>query len=182
MLDIRLIREQPDFVKERLATRGGDDAAKVDELLLINSQWRSGETKVQEYRALKKSKSEEVRVLLESGGPPEILQLTQKTSKQLDVDITTLEGQIAEWKLRQQNLLLQIPNLPHCECAVWQGRKRQSGDESSWGEKPALGETALDHVSLGEKLKLFDLERAAKLSGSGFICFTGQRARNWSAR
>ena len=43
--------------------------------------------------------------------------------------------------------------------------------------KPALGEPVLDHVALGTQLKLFDLERAAKLSGSGFICFTGAGAR-----
>ncbi len=47
----------------------------------------------------------------------------------------------------------------------------------SWGEKPALSGPVLDHVALGTQLKLFDLERAAKLSGSGFICFTGAGAR-----
>ena len=47
----------------------------------------------------------------------------------------------------------------------------------SWGEKPALSEPVLDHVTLGTQLKLFDLERAAKLSGSGFICFTGAGAK-----
>ncbi len=47
----------------------------------------------------------------------------------------------------------------------------------SWGEKPSITGEVLDHVALGTRLKLFDLERAAKLSGSGFICFTGQGAR-----
>ena len=47
----------------------------------------------------------------------------------------------------------------------------------SWGEKPALGDSAQDHVELGTRLNLFDLERAAKLSGSGFICFTGAGAK-----
>ena len=51
MLDIRLIREQPDFVKSRLATRGGDDAAKIDEVLRVDAERRKAETKVQEYRA-----------------------------------------------------------------------------------------------------------------------------------
>jgi len=176
MLDIRLIREQPDFVKSRLVIRGGDDAAKIDEVFRINDEWRRGETKVQEYRALKKGKSEEVRVLIESGGPPEILQLTQKTSKRLDVDIAALERQIAEWKLRQQNLLLQIPNLPHADVPF--GKDASANPlVRSWGEKPELSDPVLDHVALGSKLKLFDLERAAKLSGSGFICFTGAGAK-----
>jgi seryl-tRNA synthetase len=46
-----------------------------------------------------------------------------------------------------------------------------------WGTKPKLAGKALDHVALGEKLKILDLERATKLSGSGFICFTGAGAR-----
>jgi seryl-tRNA synthetase len=176
MLDIRLIREQPDFVKSRLVIRGGDDAAKIDEVFRINDEWRRGETKVQEYRALKKGKSEEVRVLIESGGPPEILQLTQQTSKQLDVDIAALERQIAEWKLRQQNLLLQIPNLPHADVPF--GKDASANPlVRSWGEKPELSDPVLDHVALGTQLKLFDLERAVKLSGSGFICFTGAGAK-----
>src|SRR5438309_2274036 len=47
----------------------------------------------------------------------------------------------------------------------------------SWGEKPKLHGEVLDHLALGTKLKLLDLERAAKLSGSGFICFTGAGAK-----
>jgi seryl-tRNA synthetase len=47
----------------------------------------------------------------------------------------------------------------------------------SWGEKPNLTGKILDHVAIGEERGLFDLERAAKLSGSGFICFTGAGAR-----
>ena len=54
MLDIRLIREQPDFVKERLATRGGDDAAKIDEILRMDSDLRRGTTALQQLVAERK--------------------------------------------------------------------------------------------------------------------------------
>jgi seryl-tRNA synthetase len=47
----------------------------------------------------------------------------------------------------------------------------------TWGDKPNLRGTVLDHVALGEKLKILDLERAAKISGSGFVCFTGAGAK-----
>jgi seryl-tRNA synthetase len=73
-------------------------------------------------------------------------------------------------------LLLQIPNLPHANVPIGTNSS-ENPVVRSWGEKPALGGAILDHIALGEKLKLFDLERAAKLSGSGFICFTGQGAR-----
>ena len=175
MLDIRLIREKPDFVRARLATRSGGDDAMIDQLILINQQWRAGEAKVQEFRASKKAKSEEVRMLLESGGPAPLLEQAQNTSKGLDENISALEQQIVAAKLRQNELLLQIPNLPHENVPIG---KDPSANKivRSWGEKPKLKET-LDHVALGEKLKLLDLQRAARLSGSGFICFTAAGAK-----
>jgi seryl-tRNA synthetase len=75
----------------------------------------------------------------------------------------------------QRNLLLEIPNLPHESVPVG---KDPSANRlvRSWGEKPQLSDPS-DHVALGERLKILDLERAAKLSGSDFICFTGVGAR-----
>jgi seryl-tRNA synthetase len=176
MLDIRLIREKPDFVRARLATRGGGDDEMIDQLILINQQWRAGEAKVQEFRASKKAKSEEVRMLLESGGPAPLLEQAQNTSKGLEENISALEQQIAAAKLRQDELLLQIPNLPHESVPL--GKDPGANVVArSWGEKPKLYGEVLDHLALGTKLKLLDLERAAKLSGSGFICFTGAGAK-----
>src|SRR5207245_686846 len=69
-----------------------------------------------------------------------------------------------------------IPNLPHEN--VPEGKDPSANRiVRSWGEKPKTGGEVLDHVALGEKLKLFDLERAAKLSGSGFVCVTGAGAK-----
>src|SRR5207249_2277278 len=75
----------------------------------------------------------------------------------------------------ERDLLLEIPNLPHQSVPIG---KDPSANRvvRSWGKKPQLSEPA-DHVALGAKLKLFDLERAAKLSGSDFICFTGAGAK-----
>ncbi len=176
MLDIRLIREKPDFVRERLSTRGGDDATKIDELLRIDRQRRAGEAKVQEFRAEKKAKSEEVRLLLQSGGKPELLKRAQDTSKGLELDIATLDRQIAELDIKQRELLLEMPNVPHP--SVPEGKDASANKVvREWGKKPQFTGKVLDHVALGEKLKILDLERATKLSGSGFICFTGAGAR-----
>jgi len=73
-------------------------------------------------------------------------------------------------------MLLEIPNLPHLKVAYREGRPVPI----RWcvrGERNQNSDDALDHVTIGRNLKLFDLERAAKLSGSGFICFTGVGAR-----
>jgi seryl-tRNA synthetase len=90
--------------------------------------------------------------------------------------IVDLEKRTASFDEQQRNLLLEVPNLPHESVPVG---KDPSANKvvREWGKKPKLAGKALDHVALGEKLKILDLERATKLSGSGFICFTGAGAR-----
>jgi seryl-tRNA synthetase len=72
--------------------------------------------------------------------------------------------------------LLNIPNLPHANAPVGT-TAAENPVVRSWGEQPQFDHPVLDHVALGAKLNLFDAERATKLSGSGFICFTGAGAR-----
>jgi seryl-tRNA synthetase len=90
--------------------------------------------------------------------------------------IVDLNQRTASFDEQQRNLLLEIPNLPHESVPIG---KDPSANKviREWGKKPKLAGKVLDHVALGEKLKILDLERATKLSGSGFICFTGAGAR-----
>src|SRR5204863_7062604 len=90
--------------------------------------------------------------------------------------IVDLDQRSASFDEQQRNLLLEIPNLPHESVPLG---KDPSANKvvREWGTKPKLAGKALDHVALGEKLKILDLERATKLSGSGFIFFTGAGAR-----
>src|SRR5881296_3319175 len=152
MLDIRLIRENPDFVRERLATRGGGDEAQIEEVLRVDAERRKTQTELQRLQ------SERNRLSREIGG--QIIDLNASANG--------LDGQ-------QKDLLLEIPNLPHESVPIG---KDPSANRvvRSWGKKPQLTKPA-DHVALGAKLKLFDLERAAKLSGSDFICFTAAGAK-----
>ena len=172
MLDIRLIREQPDFVKSRLATRGGDDAAKIDEVLRVDAERRKAETALQQCNADRKRLSKEIGGKRAKGEPTEEI---EARVRDIGTEIAQLNEQTSAADEQQRQLLLTIPNLPHADAPVG----KDAADNPvirSWGEKPELKEP-LDHVALGTKLKLFDLERAAKLSGSGFICFTGAGAR-----
>jgi seryl-tRNA synthetase len=173
MLDIRLIREQPDFVKSRLATRGGDDAMKIDEVLKIDADRRKNETALQQFNAERNRLSKDVGA--KRSGGEDATKLIDRVNQIAD-DIGRLEADVAVDAGLQEGLLLQIPNLPHESVPIG---KDPSANlvVRSWGDKPQLTGAILDHVALGEKLKLFDLERAAKLSGSGFICFTGAGAK-----
>src|ERR1700747_1586331 len=109
MLDIRLIREKPDFVRERLATRGGGDEAKIDEVLNVDAERRRGETELQKLRAeqnklskeigARRARREDATVLIRRANPlaDEIDRLADKL------------GVLQSENLERQ-VLLQIPN------------------------------------------------------------------------
>ena len=173
MLDIRLIREQPDFVKSRLATRGGGDEAKIDEVLAVDAERRKMETALQQCNADRKRLSKEIGAARargeDSGELEERVRLIGDESAELVRQTATAEE-------RQRDLLLNIPNLPHPGAPIGTSAANNPVVRS-WGEKPHFDFPVLDHVALGIGLKLFDPERATKLSGSGFISFTGAGAR-----
>src|SRR6266478_823601 len=172
MLDIRLIREKPDSVRERLATRGGDDGAKIDELLRVDAERRKLETALQHLNAERRRLSKEIGEKRAASGATAEL---QARVREIGNEIIDLNKRTSVAEEEQNNLLLEIANLPHESVPIGKdpGANRVV---RSWGEKPRLTDPA-DHVALGAKLKLFDLERAAKLSGSGFICFTDAGAK-----
>lgn len=173
MLDIRLIREQPEFVKERLATRNGDDAAKIDEVLRVDAERRKAETELQQLNADRKRLSKEIGGKRARGEASEEL---ETSVREMGERISAVNEQTAVAEERQKILLLNIPNLPHTAAPIGTSAS-DNPVVRTWGEKPQFTGAVLDHVAIGERLQLFDLERASKLSGSGFICFTGQGAR-----
>src|SRR6266404_4251141 len=144
MLDIRLIREKPDFVRERLATRGSGDEAKIDELLRLDSDRRKSETDLQ------RSQSERNRLSKEIGAR----RSRKEPSEELEAEVRKIGEQIAGLTQRanaldkeQRNLLLDIPNLPHASVPIGQDPSANRVVRS-WGPKPQLT-NALDHVALG---------------------------------
>ena len=172
MLDIRLIREKPDFVRERLATRGGGDDAKIDDVLRVDVERRKAETALQQLNADRKRLSKEVGGKKSRG--EETGELEQRV-RQIGEQIADLTTRAMAAEEEQNDLLLRIANLPHETVPI--GKDAVANRVMRmWGEKPQLSKPD-DHVTLGTKLNLLDMERAAKLSGSGFICFTGTGAR-----
>jgi len=175
MLDIRLIREKPDFVRERLATRGGGDEAKIDEVLRLDLVVRKAQTELQKLYAERNRLSKEIGVLRSKGeSATDLIRRVNENAALINRREQELAADGSE--ILQQDLLLEIPNLPHANVPL--GKDPSANVVArSWGERPKLRGEVLDHLALGTKLKLLDLDRAAKLSGSGFICFTGAGAK-----
>src|SRR5436305_4721031 len=172
MLDIRLIREKPDFVRDRLATRGSGDGAKIEEVLRIDAERRKSETELQGLQSERNRLSKEIGAKRSRKESSEELEARVRQIGEQIVDLTQRASAFDE---AQRSLLLETPNLPHESVPIG---KDPSANRvvRTWGDKPRLTKP-LDHVALGTRLNLFDLDRAAKLSGSGFICFTGAGAK-----
>ena len=175
MLDIKLIREKTDFVRQRLATRGAGDELKVDELLKLDEQRRKLLSEVETLKAQRNRVSKEIGALM---GQKKITEAEAKKAetKDLGEKIAALDKQAAESEAGRDVLMLQLPNLPHESVVIGTSAEdnpeiRVHGGKADFAFKPK------SHVELCESLKLVDFARGAKLSGSGFLLYT-----NWGAR
>ncbi len=173
MLDIRFIRDQPDLVRSRLASRGPGLESAVEEILEIDRQRRAAETRFQQMQGDRKRLSKEIGQKRAKGEDSAAL---EAQSKALGEEIDRHNHDAAQLEAEQRTLLLKTPNLPHENCPPG----RESADNPVvriWGVPPKFDFAAKSHVELGAQHGLFDFERAAKVAGSGFVCYFGVGAR-----
>ncbi|MGZ4975309.1 MAG: serine--tRNA ligase [Limisphaerales bacterium] len=175
MLDIKLIREKTDFVRERLATRNAGDEKKIDEILALDEQRRKHLIEVEQLKATRNRVSKEIGALMGQKKTAEA-EAKKTETRQIGDKISELDKQVAEVEQKLEAVLLQIPNLPNEKVKI--GKTSEDNPEVRvWGDKAAMTFKPKTHVELCEKLKLVDFARATKISGSGFILYT-----NWGAR
>jgi seryl-tRNA synthetase len=175
MLDIKLIRDQPDHVRERLAARGAGDEEKIGEVLSLDEQRRKALAEVEQLKAERNRVSKEIGALMGQKKLEEA-EARKKQTRDIGDRIATLDRQIAEVESARDMMLLRLPNLPHAKVALG----KTAADNPTvrvWGDKPTHAFKPKSHVELCESLKLVDFARGAKLSGSGFLLYT-----NWGAR
>jgi seryl-tRNA synthetase len=175
VLDIKLIRDQPDQVRQRLAARGAGDQAHVDELLHLDERRRAGLARVEGLKAQRKRQSKDVGALMAQQKHAET-EVMRTEIRQLGDQIAALDLEVESMERAQRNTLLQIPNLPHESVPVG-GGAAENVEVRSWGQKQTFPFAPKGHVELCELLGLVDFARGAKLSGSGFLLYTGWGAR-----
>ena len=173
MLDIRLLRENPGQIKERLQNRGGSLASQVDAVLEIDEQRRNAETERQKLQSDRNRISKEIGMAKKKGEDTSTIEAEVRGIGQR-IDQIGKDADEADEK--QRNLLLQIPNLPHEACPV--GTSAEDNPEvRAWGNKPTFNFAPKDHVSLGQTLGILDFEAGAKISGSAFVVYRAAGAR-----
>lgn len=166
MIDINLLRKDPDLVRTALTNRQKDSSI-VDKVLDIDKNYRSVLSEVEKLRADQNSLSREFK------GKPTDDQLKKATDlkeklKKLEVDLKEIEA--------KQNLILEeIPNIPSEDTPVGKD-DTDNVVYKTVGQVPKFDFQPLDHADLGEKLDIIDIKKAAKLSGSRFGYFKGQGA------
>ncbi len=172
MLDIRVIRENPDLVKERLKTRGGDHWKLVDEVLACDETRRAAETAKQAFQGSRKTISKQIGGLKAKGIDTAELEAEVRG---INDTIVGLDAEAEAASSKQSDLLLNIPNLPHDACPA-------GSDETAnpvvreWGPKPDLAEPK-DHVELALAHKLISWDDGIRIAGSGFVVYRGRGAK-----
>ncbi|MER5497923.1 MULTISPECIES: serine--tRNA ligase [unclassified Streptomyces] len=168
MIDLRLLREDPDRVRASQRARG-EDVGLVDALLSADELRRSSGVRFDELRSEQKSLGK----LIPKASPEERSELL-KRAEQLKTEVKAADAAQAEADAEAKSLMLQIGNIVHEDVPVGgeedfvvletHGTIRDFGAE---GFEPK------DHLELGEKLGAIDMERGAKVSGSRFYYLTG---------
>lgn len=171
MLDLRMIRQNPEKVRQALKNRGED--APLDELLEVDAQRRALLGEVEQLKAKRNSVSEEIaRLKREKQDAQSLVEEMRAVSQQIKV----MDGELRELEARLQDLLLRIPNIPHESVHV--GTSEEDNIEiRRWGEPREFDFEPLPHWELGVKLDIIDFERAAKVTGSRFYFLKGLGAR-----
>ncbi|MEN9734614.1 MAG: serine--tRNA ligase [Limisphaerales bacterium] len=175
MLDIKLLREKADWVRERLATRHAGDEARVTEILSLDERRRSALTEAEQLKAARNSASKEIGALM---GQKKVAEAEARKAEVRTIGdrIAELDRLSAEAETQRDAIMAMIPNLPHASVAL--GRDAADNPEIRvHGTPRGFDFKPLNHIELCERLRLIDFARGAKLSGSGFLLYTGWGAR-----
>lgn len=171
MLPIETIRNNPETVEKQLNSKG--ETIAISEILNIDTFYRKQMGEANDLRALRNKVSDEIAEAKRAGeDSDDAIQAMRKVSQQ----IKDLEEKTQASKTELDGHLLSLPNLPHASVPIGTNEK-DNPLVREWGESPKYEFKPKNHLELGESLGLFDFERSAKISGSGFPLYIGKGAK-----
>jgi seryl-tRNA synthetase len=172
MLDIRIIRDNHLLVQENIKRRGGNHWKLIDDVLACDEKRRAAETEKQVLQSQRKQIAKQIGM---AKGKGEDTTAAEAEARTINAKIEALDTEVEATTLRQNDLLLHLPNMTHENCPV-------GADETAnpvvreWGAKPGIAEPK-DHVELALLHKLVDWDDATRIAGSGFAVYRGKGAR-----
>lgn len=170
-LDLHVLRNETDRVREGLRRRGED--VDLDRLVSLDESHRRLLTESESLKAERNARSKEIGEMVRDGREEEAEALKREMREVAD-RIKALDEEAVAHKETLDSLLLETPNLPHP--SVPAGGPDANRVVREWGEPPAFDFEPRPHWEVGEGLGILDLERAAKVAGSGFVGLVGEGA------
>ncbi len=171
MLDLKFISENAELVKQ--AVKDKNEKADIDRIIELDNKRKELIQDVESRKAERNKATGEIAKLKKAGQDASEL---IGAMKKLGQDISELDDRRRDVENELKEILLTVPNIPDKDTPV--GSTEDDNVEiKSWGEKPKFDFTPAPHWEIGEKMGLFDLPAGAKISGSGFILYTGRGAR-----
>ena len=174
MMDVKLIRENPEAVVASLKRRGAiDKISLVSEAAKADSDWRRYKTEVDRLRHRQNELTAEVAALKKKGAP---IEDKLKEVKDIPQKIRDLESKSSEASTKLNSALMMLPNNLHA--SVPPGRdENDSVTVRTWGERPDFGYRPKDHIDLLTALDMVDMERGAKVAGARFFFLKGDAVK-----
>jgi seryl-tRNA synthetase len=161
MLDIKLIRENPEIVRQALENR--HDSTPLDDILRLDVERRQNVFKLDGLRQERKTIAKE-------------REKAQERGRALRAEIQELEDAVKKLDKQLEDLLLQLPNIPQPDVPIGKDDS-ENPTIRTWGEPKKFDFQPVPHWTLGENLKIIDFERGVKLSGTRFYVLKGLGAR-----
>lgn len=175
MLDIKLVRDNPDVIKQALASRRVDPAvaAKIDEVVELDRKRRAILVEAETLRAERNKANDEISALKKAGKPADE---ALNGMKEVSQKIKDFDENLREIETASMAILLDIPNIPN-ETVPDGDNPEDNPEIRRWGTEPNLGFEPKPHWEIGEALGILDFERGAKLAGGRFVLLKGMGAR-----
>ena len=172
MLDIKLLREQPEIVKQGIRKKG-EDAALVDQVLQLDEHRRALIQKTEALKSRKNQVSDQVaRMKANKEDTSEIIAEMRRVAE----EIKSIDEELKTTEEKQRSVLLTIPNIPHASVPAG-ASPADNQSIATWGEPPVIDFPPKPHWELMEKLGIIDFPRGTKITGAGFPVFVGKGAR-----
>ncbi len=168
MIDVTILRENPDTLRAALARRGAD--LSVDDLSVLDRRRREVRHEAEELRAEQKQSGKTIANL-----QGDEKQAAIARAGELSEEYKRLTAEADELDASFDELWVQVPNMPH-ESAPDGMTEEDAVEIKRWGDVPAFGFEAKDHQELGEALDIIDVTRGVKTSGSRFAYLKGKAA------
>ncbi len=174
MLDIRLLRENPDVVRRDLRKRGATEKEQLlDDVIRWDKEWRAATT---DADALKKRRNEITRAIAEAKRAEKDTAALQKEAADLPRQIEGIDAKATDLEGHVHNGLMRLPNLLHESVPVGKD-DTENVEIAKWGTPKKAGFELKPHGELLEALGLADFERARKIAGAGFVYMMGDLVR-----